>query len=352
MKRAVLLLVLTISSLSFSQKDMTKITKGSFSSWSSIYSYTDYQLQTILHEKDKLKKNKVKSRTITSYSGGKQYKSLQNFDTEGRIIEIKRTNKTKVNTINYTYDTNGNIIKILTTNPKQQHWPSVFKYDDKGRLIERESYNYKGEYNGIKMTYNLFDKISLQEIFEKDKSKPTKSLEHTFYDGGEKKSTIYKEKGVIKYVWNYDCKPEGELLNVKHKDLSTICIKEEIDPNGNRIVWNREFNQKGELTKTKTTFKSDSIWVRMDTYNQAGKLIKESFKTEQGSKTINYDKKGNVYSAFEFIYNGHKQMIKQAYKWKNTWNITLYHYTNDLKMSEVRVQKHSTFVDEYNYDFY
>jgi len=346
-----LVVALMCSSLSFSQKNMYRITKGSFSNWGSVYYYTDYQLQTILEEKENLKKNNVKLRTVTYYNKGEPYHATQTFNADGRLTQIIHFIHDKENSIDYSYDSKGNVVKIITTNSKHQKRTSTYTYNDKNKLLTRESYNFKGEYSGRKITYNKFDKVSQEEVYKKDKLNPVRSIVHTFYEGGEKKTSVYKEKGKVKYEWKYDCKPEGELLNVKQKDQATICIKEDVDADGNRIVWNREFNEKGELTKTKTVYKQDSIWVRTDTYNQNEILTQESYKTPNGQKRMSY-KKGKVYSMSEFIYNDQKQLTKQLSSWKKSWNVSLYHYVNDLKISEVRVHKRSTYVEEINYEFY
>lgn len=380
MKSIILVLsVICICGSSYGQRDLRTITKWTF--WYEVG--IDNQAASILREQDDLKENNVKSRQKIHYSNGNKVITHQEFDNEGRVTLIERKSKKKTSTIKYTYNELGSLSDILSINYKNETWKTKYLYDSENRLIERKTINNKGEYSGFKSAYNLKGKVLFQKIYKKDQDHPINSLEYTYYEGGSKKSTVYSEKGKIKHEWNYDCKAEGELINVKNKDKSTICIKEEIDAIGNRIVWNRAFNENGELTKTKTIFDSDSLILSEKVFNTEDRLtaetvykynkLKEKIEIERryynqdgkamtyrrtvkmrygGSKTTDYDKNGEVSKTSEYIVNSEGKTIKQENISKKRSHVFLTHYKGDLKTSVVRIYKSGTYVDEYVYTFY
>ena len=241
---------------------------------------------------------------------------------------------------------------LVSINTKGEKWLSNYSYNENGQLIERITVDRKGKYNCVKIKYNSEGNIVLKEIYKTDKVNPIKSLAYKFYEDGSKESTTFVEKGKVKYVWHFDCKFEGELLNVKTKDKSTICIKEEIDPNGNRIVWTREFNEKGALTKTKTTFKNDSVWVKTEVFTENDLLLnKRVLKSDGGFTSIQY-KKGKQISTYETFMNKNDQRIKSVSTRKKTRSTHLYQYINTIKTLEVSMYNRQTYVDEFTYTFY
>jgi YD repeat-containing protein len=341
----------------------------------------DNQVKSLIKEKDRFKEHQVKSRELIHYSNGEKIRTTQFFNTDGLVTKISREIKGKVHSINYSYDESNNVIEIESTNSKNEKWRTQYYYDKENRLIGRDTYDKKGEYSGFKSGYNNDGKILFQEIYKKSKTIPVQSLFYDYYEGGSKKSTTYKKKGKVKYVWNYDCKPEGELINVKNKAASTICIKEELDKDGNRVVWERTFNDKGKLTKVQKVFRIDSTIISKKVFNPDDRLTSETTyqyfddkeQTEienviypkdgesymnykklnkfNGSFTTYYNEKGEVNSTSEYLVNTDGQVIKseRTGKWGNTF---LYYYKNGLKISEVMIFRKSTTVNEFVYSFY
>jgi YD repeat-containing protein len=161
--------------------------KGAF--WNEIG--IDNQVKNILREQDDIKENNVKSRQKIHYSNGNKVITSQEFDNEGRITRIERKSKGKKSTIKYTYDGLGNLTDVLSINYKNEEWKTKYIYDSDNRLIERETINNKGVYSGFKSAYNVKGKVLFQKIYKKDKESPIKSITYTYYEGGEKKSTVY-----------------------------------------------------------------------------------------------------------------------------------------------------------------
>ena len=345
--------VLVLASFSFvfnshGQNDLWKVVGHEFSMNNGI----DWQASNLHKEKDELKENHVKSREKINYNHGKTSTTKQVFNKSGLVTEISRTMKGKISKINYKYDSNDNMTSIISINNNGDTWKSNYTYNNLGYLIERSTIDNKGKYNGSRIKYNTGGKIILEEIYKTDDINPVKSLEYTFYEDGNKKSTTYREKGEIKYEWHFECKSEGELLNVKNKDKSTICIKEETDVDGNRIVWKREFDDKGELTKVKITYDKDSTWLGSLIFNSEDKLIsKNVHKKDDGYIFIKY-KNEKIKSSYETFKNLDQQIIKTVSKSKRWQSTTIDHYKNKLKVLEVRIYNRRTYTNEYIYTFY
>jgi hypothetical protein len=356
MIRSILVLsLICLNVISYGQRDIYKVTSWSF--WQN--TGIDRQAKALFKEKNELKENQVKSREIIHYTNGKRIKTTQFFNVKGLVTKIIRDYQKKVNTIDYSYDKEDNIIEILSTNSKNEIWKTHYDYNSDNKLIGRDTYDDKGNYSGSKSGYNSEGKMVFQEIYKKSKTVPTHSLTYSYYEGGSKKSTTYKVKGNVKYVWNYDCKSEGELINIKNKHKSTICIKEEINKDGNRVVWERTFNDKGGLTKIQKVYSSDSTIISRKVFNTNDRLVSETSYSKHnkggkqflGSYSAYYGNKGGIERTAEHLANENGQLIKSDVtgKWPHTY---LYHYENDLKTTEVRVYKKSTIVDEFIYSFY
>lgn len=348
MKKSILLIIIPLCINVNGQRNFWSVTKGVFHNGKSI----DFETEELLREKSFLKENGVKTRQKMSYSRGKNYQTNQTFDREGRISHTSRKVKKGENTKEYIYDNGGNISNVTYRSYKGRKSSAQFEYDGNNNVLSRETINYKGNYFAAKYTFNAKGKIVAQLIFEKDKISPLYSLEHTYYENGSKKTETYKKKGKVVYVWNYDCKPEGELINVKNKDNSTICIKEEVGTDGNRVIWKRDFDDKGKLVKTKTTYDRDSVLIERKTFTQSDRILSHmTNKKEGGMKTLYYDKKSRETSSYETFVNEDTQLKKIVRKGK--WGYTyLYSYDNKLKSSDIRIYKQNTYVEEYTYSFY
>jgi len=253
----------------------------------------------------------------------------------------------------YTYDKKSQKIKTVRTNNKGQESITTTKWTSRGQIAEREYYGYKGDYRGSVCQYDVAGNLTLLKVYTKNKVVPTYSMEYTFYEDGSKKSTTFTKKGKVRYVWTFDCKPEGELLGVKKKDESTICINEELDADGNRVVWKRTFDEKGGLIKTKMVINPDSIVISKMIYNHNDRLLSEYQRHEDGSRaTTNYDKRGKISSLEQYFYNDDENLTKHSKESKGYSFMHLYSYSGPLRTSQVRVYKRSTYIDEYQYTFY
>jgi hypothetical protein len=226
------------------------------------------------------------------------------------------------------------------------------KYQN-GLLVETEYIDEKGRYSGSKKQYNQDGLLTRHFRFDKSRTEATHELIYTYYEGASKKSIVYNEKGKFKYEWNYDCKEEGELVNIKSKDKTTICIKEEVDASGNTIMWNREFNEDGKLIKTKEVRSPDKLLVSKEIFNQEDRLLSKSYVKESGGfLKESYDKKGEVYSKRESFLNKDGKLIKSDYKSKGFNYTNIYSYEGDLQSTNSRISKRRITLDQFQYDYY
>ena len=289
-KLFVLTLFISITSLLSAQRNFWAETKGIF-----FYNNDfDYETTELLKEKDFIKENQISEREKIHYHNGNTRQYLQYFDQEGRIVKSTFKSEKGGYETTYEYNNTGNLTKKVSTNYKGQKAVEEQVYNDQNQLVKKEKVGYKGKYSGIEQEFNKEGKIVSKKIFDKKDAEPTNELLYTYYEDGSKQSETYKKNGKIKYVWNYDCKSDGELIDVKNKDNSTICIKEETDESGNRTVWKRDFDENGELVKTMSVFTKDSVFIEMKSFTADDRLLKYVVhKKEGGIRSIVYDKKGD-----------------------------------------------------------
>lgn len=336
-------------------------------------------------EQDLLKKNSVKSREKIRYYKGKPFSTIEYFNEEGKVVQTERTSKNgNKSTSSLTYTESGKLDQVEGRNYKDRTWKTTYLYDSKDRLIATESINTKQVYSKSEVGYNELDKISYRRLFDKKTDTPKKELSYTYHENGDKKETNYYEKGKLKHTWKFECKPEGELINVKEKDATKFCLIQDIDENGNGVIWERKFDEKGRLTKEKTVYTPDTlillrqrfigtdklVYEKVNTFDDENQYVgsisktfdkklglrlysKTTFSKKKGTKTEHYNKKGELKYTKLYLSGSNGKPIKTQRIGK-TWNATsLYHYNeNDLISSEIRIYNRRTYVDEYSYEFF
>ena len=374
MKQLLLCLFITSFAISsYSQRNLWSETEGAFNDF---YYREFYQGH---YNKKQILEHKIKETTSTTHHKRSSFSRTMTFDEDGRLIKSENKGRKYHSLGTFEYDKNGRMIRTEYQTPKGKI-VEHFSYDSQGRQVkfehigvkgkstiyttkftsrgdiaERRRFFPNGKFIGHVYQYDASRNLTSHKVYnEKDLGNPTHMLEYTYWENGSKKTTTYTEKGKVKYVWNFDCKPEGELLGVKKKDESTICILEEFDANGNRVVWKREFNEKGSLVKTKTVYGPDSTALDRMIYTSEDRLIYEYHTLGDGSKyRVSYDKKGNVFYRTEWLYNKENQLVKEIRSdRKGTTQMKIYSYEGGLETAEVRVYKRNTYVKETEYKFY
>lgn len=169
-----------------------------------------------------IKANHVKKRGKTAYYKGIPSTTVKHFDTNGKIIRIEYSKKEYKSTAMLKYTDFGKIKEVEKKNSKGQISKTTYEYDSKNRLIKSESADFKKDYSKSEVAYNEFDKLSYRKHFDKNTDTPDKELRYSYHENGDKKETNYYVKGKLKDTWLFECKPEGELINVKEKDATKI----------------------------------------------------------------------------------------------------------------------------------
>ncbi len=375
-------LFLSFSTFSFSQNP--EFSYGPWRFWMEFDIHSESKRE--LKERQVLKENNVRSREQIRYKKGIPYKTIECFDEEGRVLSITRNAvKVQESHTTFAYGENGKLSQYVVTNNKGEKRVTNYRYNKEGKVLSQITNDQRKGYSASTMGYNDQGKIAFRRIYLKDEENAAKELVYSYYENGELRTTDYFVKGKLKYSWKYDCKPEGELINVKRRDETMLCLSEDIDEEGNRIVWERKFDEKGRLTKVRSVYFSDSLLLTRKRYNGDDQLVyevntiynkertiaigtevyvypkkgkpylasKTNYLTDRGVQTVSYDKKGHFTRTSGFLSNEDGIPLKSQKidgRWSHTY---LYHYgENGLKKSEVRIYKNRTHVKEYVYDYF
>lgn len=381
MKRSILVLgLLCLNVIAYGQSNFNRITGFSFY----IYDINNYPQNYGSHSKKNqvlYKEKGVKSFTKTislSNNKNKKSKEIYQLDKEGRIIQVERfaTDGALASKTYFEFNSFGKKTLIEITNSKGETSSELYTYtkdslvkthikkyfNDKTttttytyrdkKVISKETYGNKGTFVAFKVKYNENGSVQLKEYFQKDTTQSKKSLAYDYYESGSKKTITYIEKSKIKYVWNYDCKPEGELVDVKNKSNSTICIKEEMDESGNRIVWTREFDENGSLIKTRSTFNEKNQILNIQRFRENGTIASEfAYKENGGTRSKSFNEEGDETIQRETFVDENKQLVKSYHAGKYG-HTNLFYYKRGLRVSQVQIGRKSTTVSELNYTFY
>lgn len=343
MKIFILTGALILTFTSFSQRKFWYIANGYFIN-PSFTSKIDTQ---VFAEK------KVKTQTIKRYGKkGKQFVVLtKEFNPKGQLISKKGGRGKNQYSTTYQYNDDGKMIKETSTQ-KGNVKVLTITYNDNQQVTQYKITRNNVFYSAQISQYDEKNRQILKENYWKDSITPNSSLEKIYYENGSLKTSISRRKGKIVHQWNYDCKPEGEL--VAQKKQSTICINEELDENGNKVVWEKTLTQKGKVSKTKSVYLQDSILLSVDYFNAHDKLyLKTIHHVNGGVKRTIFNKKGEAVHSYESIMNTDKQPIKTIlnYKEKRRY-IALYTYENQLKKMAIRINNRRKTVAEYEYSFF
>lgn len=306
-----------------------------------------------------LSENKVKSIQMYSVSDkkGRVLTKASNYDEKGYLLNTKKLHKKdKYILTEYNYHENGLTNEVKRYSDDKLTFSSKRTYNNLKRttltlkMYHKKNYSQKREYK------YLNDSLIVGELFYHRKdtslirsknefkyredgkllennhfslvSKRKRSLAifsrtaYSYYENGDKKETNhYNKKGELKYTWSYDCSPKGVLEQTIHKDTTTICIKEEVNQDGDLVKTIRRTNEKNEIEIIREVhkdgvirqFSSEGIngqmkswWYRSDTIYHNKKYLKGVLWIED--KTL-YNKNGKVIERHRI---NHK---KSKYSW-------------------------------------
>lgn len=197
------------------------------------YGYSYYSsISAENSSKAKNEKYKIKQKTITKKGKSNNTLSYTIYDTSGYIIEYSPNKKRNVKVA---YSELGYI--------------KAFSLFLKGKIAERDSFNYDEHKLIDRYYFNKKNKITQTEHYKYDSSyvteflykklKGSKLKEHRkriyeyYPDYSYKKITYYK-KGKPSYFSVFDCNPIGESHKIS-KDSTYNCVKYDVDSLGNKI---------------------------------------------------------------------------------------------------------------------
>jgi YD repeat-containing protein len=358
------------------QKDLARITEYDFHEQDELPLYSgpkrnefirDHKIssKTTVRHVGKFNSTEIIHYNINGYPLKREYRSTDgynntetfSYDASDRLLS-KHTVNSKgelASQVDYTYNSEGKTTRISEKYSKVNSvW--IFAYDENGNRIYESGTDRKGKSFIRKKIYDpKTNKVLISELYKKDTLNAIKRLEYSYYDDGSKKSIHYFEKDKLVHTWNFDCAPEGKLVDLKKSDSTLICIKKETDADGNEIIWRHEFNSSGVPVKIKSVVDSSGKLRDQITYRADGTIQNQkTFFLEGGYLDLYYDKKGRSNFYTESFCNLKGQIIKFSTgsgqkNYRNTW----YSYNTDGLISlETEVSKRRTIVEEYTYTFF
>lgn len=249
-----------------------------------------------------------------------------------RVDELNKQNKL-IQTTLYSY-----------FSPKKTSKTEVFRKDKK----VREELN----------TFNLDSTRSSYTLYEYKRNTPCLRLKYNYdyYDGKQiKQVRRYNHKSKLKYTWNYDCSPKGELVV---KNSTKVCKNTGVNNKGQTIEVEFFTDDKNKQTKRVTTYyfyNGKKVNVGMQNYiiekGEEVMTFDQHLADSVEAYTSNkyYNKKGVLIeenTSNYFLYNSKEQILKEvAFKNYSKGKITFCQSTiyNELGLpTEMKTVKNGT----------
>ena len=226
-------------------------------------------------------------------------------------------------------------LKYKTKNTFDDRYKTSYtKFDAKGSIIEKNENTFT-EKEYVTFTMNKKSpvykgkKLKSTTTYKKGGEKQRNKFIYEYNDEGKQTlTTFYNAKNDVKYVWDYSCKDEGELLASKNE--TNFCKWQE-DADGMLIIVTRKTSPKGKIEKTVKKYDADT-----------NKVASETYIDDVLTQKVVYDK---VYS---------KPLIWENYKKGVLRNKYLYVYAEDGKVlntkSYYKDMEHVSFEEKYTYE--
>lgn len=376
MKHLIFSLFLFVSISVIAQKDLARITDHDFHEHDETKVYVgpkrnefirDHNIssKTTVRHVGKFTSTETIHYTINGYALKREYENSSgyistetfSYDASDRLLSKQTVNSRGeiVNQVEYAYNSAGKTTLIAEKYANVNSiW--VYDYDQNGNRVYESGTDRKGKAFIRKKIFDLTsNKILVSELYEKDSLIATKRLEYSYYSDGSKKSIQYFEKDKLVHTWNFDCAPDGQLVNLKKTDSTLVCIKKEIDAEGNEVVWRHEFNSSGEPVKIKSVYDSKGKMKEELSYRADGSIhTQKIFFEDGGFLDLYYDKKGKPGSSTESFCNTKGQMIKLSTTYSKKYFKHIWYSYNEQGLISLltEVSKKRTIVEEYTYTFF
>ena len=217
------------------------------------------------------------------------------FNDQNQLIEVKLTLKKSTKFTSYSYHSSGKISSIEIKENGNFLQGMYKSYNEENQIIETIFKNKKGVTWRTLFTYDEAGKLSLSESFN--------------------------NKGKLVRRFNYSCRQEGEVLDLK-KNENTICQFDALET-GFLIRISESMDSKGRVTRTIHKYQaSDTSLVERKFENYQGKTtIRFRYKDQKEIERISYDNKGSekVKTIYQYDINGNKLLSQIWIKGKKSY---------------------------------
>ncbi len=297
------------------------------------------------YDKQKIVDNRIKEMTETNTRNKKTTSKKYEFDSSGILKKFTicygSIGKLRRQHI-YTYTLYKQTPDYTLLNGKGKELrKKVFTYNSDSLLIEEVEYK-KGElFSKVLYKYDS-TRITESEYYWKKMDQPKDKWVYEYYPNHSKKSSTLYTNGKVKYVWNYECKEEGELIK-KHKDTTIVCENTEFDKDGNKTVTSRNFNDRGKPYKSVSVYNKDKKLIESRNYDHKDLLYYRSVQSPENSSYVWYSYRHGVERfRVENLYNSKNKKSEEVH-YKNQNIVTLkrlYSYNEkDLLVSVISTGK-------------
>jgi len=274
--------------------------------------------------------------------GKKEYASTYSFNDKNKITEIALSKR--LITIEYINDTllssiNSKGKKITTT---QYHYVD-------GKLVLTESFEKNQLTARTTTQYDETGQILFSSVI-RPKKKKNYSMFYTYEDGKMIKQR-YMRNDVVVQIWDYSCKPEGEI--VQSKVISNICRYREESNDGSYIEYRRE-EIDGKAYLNKHYFNSDSVNYLSESFVNEDRLISRTEKNGNTSKYTRYNSKGKIIRISETTRNDQGKLIESKHSWKGKVKNQItrtYVYNEDELLTEEKIVRRKKTTRHTTYEY-
>lgn len=250
----------------------------------------------------KLKQTNFTSRNKKNKIEGEGYVT---YNEKGRLAEIKNDKTSR----HLVYENDSLLINYIEIDKKPEN--ANYSYQN-GRFTGYQKYKNGRLSSELIVTYNTDGKVT-SRLTKKGKNLKKSNEQKTFYypDGKIQRSQTFIN-GKLKREYVYECKPEGEIVDVKKIDNTSVCTWKDERNDGSYINYAR-YTEEKETYLWKGTFDKDSNLIASE------RLLNDTIKIysfeKKGNEEIsnNYNKKGKLtYSSVSIFNDSHILVERQT----------------------------------------
>jgi hypothetical protein len=268
----------------------------------------------------KRKENGIAKIKITNTSKkGKKTETLQEFNKQGKLTYS--FNSFNGYEIKASYLNDSLLTYISRKHSNRKLYESKFIYENnKVKTLERFC-NGKKTFSQ-NYTYSLSNKV-LSSVVITQKGTTRKML-HEYNENDQLIKSSFSINNKIKKVWNYDCKPQGELIvTTKEEVTSSKCEFRSENNDGSYSVFVRTIT-KGIPYLNEHKFTKDSVfyeanYFKKDTILTFNEIVDGNWRT-----TTNYSKGKITYQYQTKYFENNKNVIEEFKSFKKNKCVSRY----------------------------